>query len=572
MEEPVHHSSNESTSGPRTALAWDSLENGQTVAVILAIILVAGVALRTYGLYGRSMWFDESQSWRVAQSPFAEMIARTCRDNHPPLFYVLLRAWMALFGESLFSLRNFSLAFSAMAMLGVYLFTVEAMRLGSTCAQARDPHPLPLFQKETGPRPHPQSRSQTERGTYVTFLQTQINGRWVGLVATALFAVSLPQIRAAWEIRMYSLGTALVMFSSWLLVRALRTGPARALPWVQYMLVALLIAYTHYIAIFSLVAQCLFALVFLTVQAGWNVKSLLKGAQFRWCAVAFTGMAVGWLPWLPVFLEQRRRTAESWYRGVLSLNDVPAMCYEMFFPADVHGRQWSHEIVVTAVCGCLVLMLLWRAKAGQLLVACMAVAPLALITVASYAGTNLMIFRYFTFTQPFLLMAMAVAVARIPIDWLRGFVAYLIVAAGLILHVDFVDALDIPNRPGARAAAAYIDSRRRPGEPVIGCSPLLMFPTLFHSRSRQGWFVYTDWPVIPFFAGGSMLADDEILFEQQMQSLRTKRAWIVTTSGSWGCWGMFIPSHWTKTSEERFPEVFACPTDVTIVCYEIPDG
>ena len=194
MKQPVRDASTEFRPAACSAPGWDSLENRRTALAILLLIIAGGLVLRTYGLYGRSMWFDESVSWRTIQFPFAEMIDRTVRDIHAPLFYVLLRLWDTLFGESIVSLRTFSLAFSALAMLGVYLFTVEAMAMG---------------------------RSPGDGGA-----GSASRARWIGLVATALFAVSLFQVRYAWEIRMYSLGTALAMFSSWLLLRALTAQAA----------------------------------------------------------------------------------------------------------------------------------------------------------------------------------------------------------------------------------------------------------------------------------------------------------------------------------------------------------
>ena len=146
----------------------------------LAIIVVGGVSLRMYGLYGRSMWFDEGFSWRTVQFPFLEMIERIGRDNHPPLYFILLKLWTAAFGESLVALRSMNLAVSALAMVGIYLWAVEAFARDGDRARAR----------------------------------------WIGLVGAALFAVSMYQIRAAWEIRMYAMGTALVAVSTWLLLRA----------------------------------------------------------------------------------------------------------------------------------------------------------------------------------------------------------------------------------------------------------------------------------------------------------------------------------------------------------------
>ena len=162
----------------------------------LAIIVAGGVALRMYGLYGRSMWFDEGFSWRTIQFPVSEMIERIGRDNHPPLYFILLKLWTAAFGESLVALRSMNLAVSALAMAGIYLWAVEAFARNGDRARAR----------------------------------------WIGLVAAALFAVSTYQIRAAWEVRMYAMGTALVALSTWLLLRACSrpcSGGARGRPTPQ---------------------------------------------------------------------------------------------------------------------------------------------------------------------------------------------------------------------------------------------------------------------------------------------------------------------------------------------------
>ncbi len=416
MTKPARHASLQSGPAPCSAPGWDPLQNRRNTAAILLLIIAGGLILRTYGLYGRSMWFDESMSWRTIQFPFAEMLVRTARNSHVPLFFVLLRLWTAAFGEGIVALRTFSLAFSALAMLGVYLFTVDAMAMVRSASD--------------GP-PGADSRA-----------------RWIGLAATALFAVSLFQVRMAWEIRMYSLGTALAMFSAWLLVRALTARPPRRMLWMLYMLVGLLFAYTHYCALFSLAAQALFALVFLFSAARWNVKAALKDVRFRWLGLAYTGMAAGWSAWLPVFLEQRRRVAENWHHNVpFSLQDIPAICYEMFFHPEVHGSDSSYAAIVTAVCGFAVLAMLWRGGAGQWCVACLAVVPLGLVALVSSVSSNLMIARYMAFLQPFLLIAIAAALWKIRGPMLRFLLAYGLVAAGLLVHVDFVDSLDIANRP-----------------------------------------------------------------------------------------------------------------------------
>jgi hypothetical protein len=131
-----------------------------------------------------------------------------------------------------------SLFFSGVSTLGVYLFTVEAMRLGRET-------------KGEGTAKGVKGAKGVKRGLGAA------SARWVALVATALFAVCLFQVRVAWEIRRYSLGTTMAVFSSWLVVRALTARSARRLPRLLYGLVGVLFVYTHDSSLFTLFALVL---------------------------------------------------------------------------------------------------------------------------------------------------------------------------------------------------------------------------------------------------------------------------------------------------------------------------
>jgi hypothetical protein len=302
------------------------------------------------------------------------------------------------------------------------------------------------------------------------------------------------------------------------------------------------------------------------------MRAKLSDARFRWFVAAYAGVAAGLLPWLPICLEQRRRIAGEWIRGAFSLSDVPAMCFEMFFHPHAYGRIGSYAPIIAVMCGLALVAAVWRGRAGGWLVACMAAVPLGLVTLVSCVASNIMVARYVSFIQPFFLIALAVGLSRIPVSWLRDVIAWLFVSAGLLVQVDFVESLDISNHPGASAAAAYIDSHRAAGEPVISCSPMVMYPTMFYSARQEGWFLYSNRPEIPYYAGGNtIVTEKEIMFDKEMDAVRAKRAWIVTSSGGWARWGLYIPPSWKKTAEERFPEIYAFQDDVKVICYEIPE-
>jgi mannosyltransferase len=90
------------------------------VPLTLALILVAGLLLRLHTASTRSIWFDEAWSWRMSQFPLAELIERTAADVHPPLYYLLLKAWTAAFGDSPLAMRSLSALFGVLTILAAY--------------------------------------------------------------------------------------------------------------------------------------------------------------------------------------------------------------------------------------------------------------------------------------------------------------------------------------------------------------------------------------------------------------------------------------------------------------------
>jgi hypothetical protein len=68
------------------------------------------------------------------------------------------------------------------------------------------------------------------------------------------------------------------------------------------------------------------------------------------------------------------------------------------------------------------------------------------------------------------------------------------------------------------------------------------------------------------------MMDGETFFDDDMDAVRAKRAWVITSSGDWARWGLYIPPKWTKIAEQRFPEVYAFQNDVKVLCYVIPEG
>src|ERR687897_1255598 len=67
------------------------------VPTILIGVVVVGVALRF--VQRSPLWLDEALSVNIAKLPVGDMFEALRHDGHPPFYYLVLHAWMSVFGE-----------------------------------------------------------------------------------------------------------------------------------------------------------------------------------------------------------------------------------------------------------------------------------------------------------------------------------------------------------------------------------------------------------------------------------------------------------------------------------------
>lgn len=212
--------------------------------VCVALLTVALVGVRVWRLDGSCLWFDEVFSVHAARHGWGALLEFVAVDLiHPPLFYLLLKSWIALGGSE--------------AVWWVRLLTV----LTATAAVV----PVVLLCRELRLRPR------------------------VGQVAVGLMAVSGFLVQHARDVRMYSLLLLLAACSLWLFARYVQA----ASPWgkrerrgLGALFVAnLLLVYTHYYG-WLLVGH---ELIFLVLWERRKVKKF---------ALLLAALVVCYSPWL----------------------------------------------------------------------------------------------------------------------------------------------------------------------------------------------------------------------------------------------------------------------------------
>ncbi|NLF64215.1 MAG: hypothetical protein GX579_06385, partial [Chloroflexi bacterium] len=221
---------------------------------LMVALLLLAAALRFHRLGAQSFWNDEGNSARLSERSLQLIVEGTASDVHPPLYYLLLRGWRELAGESEFGLRSLS------AFAGI-------LTVAASAALARH-----------------WWRSSA-----------------ASVAAALLAAVSPPLIYYSQEARMYELLALLAALSTLLLAALLpalaRSGQSnrRRVLAALYVLAVVAGLYTHYF--------------FPAVLAVHNLMALVLLWRHRWRPLwAWAGIMVAaflfYLPWLPIFLRQ----------------------------------------------------------------------------------------------------------------------------------------------------------------------------------------------------------------------------------------------------------------------------
>jgi mannosyltransferase len=221
--------------------------------VFLAAMAVVAVVLRVPRL-GIRYWGDEAISIGIASRPLHEIPRYLRFDGSPPLYYVLLHYWMAVFGTSEVATHTLSLILSLMVIPAAWW-----------CART-------LF------------------------------GSRAAKPAALLASVFPYLVYYGTETRMYVLVALLSMVAVTAWVRALQT-PGRRWLWGA-VAASVAVLYTHNWGLF-LVAAC--------VVVGLAAARLQRNrALQRRSLVYAAAVTVAYLPWLPSFWWQLHSTGAPW--------------------------------------------------------------------------------------------------------------------------------------------------------------------------------------------------------------------------------------------------------------------
>ena len=192
------------------------VEEKRREILVISLLLIAAFALRAYRIDAQSYSMDEVIELSIASSPVSEIVVEP--DGFPPLYHLVLKAWVSLWGTE-HSSRWWSVLVGCATILATY-------QLGK-----------------------------------------HIVNSTVGLAAAIILAVSPLHVYFSQETRAYATYIALVSLALWMFFAAWNTN--KRTYWAGFGLAITASVYTHY---YSALLAAILGLMFLAGSDTWERK------------------------------------------------------------------------------------------------------------------------------------------------------------------------------------------------------------------------------------------------------------------------------------------------------------
>ena len=424
----------------------------------------------------------------LAPQSVSEIINRTARDVHPPLYYLVLHGWTNLFGTHELAARSLS----TLAILGVLvvMFLLIKRWFGSGSARA-------------------------------TLL----------LMSIAPFLIRYGQ-----EARMYAFVAFWLTLATYLLVRAIETGSRRQL--YLYSLIMALGFYTHYYSIFMLVIHWLYV----GAVTGWWRQRRIRVLQSRliprllnarwWAANILIGLL--FLPWLPAAYNQFSRVQSGFWIPPVDLMTLPSTLEQWLrytyldsLPTEVRLALALAIVILVGVA--LLKDRLHRTHLG--LLAAWAFLPPLFIFFISAISRPVYIDRYLVFSAVAFYALLPVLLYLKPLNKVH-YLRPLILLGLVAVLLGGVRNVYLQSNHQMREVGQVVSQRFSPGDEVVAAELYVYFDFSYYNRTHEQTKLYAPGGVTGY-GETSLLYDQPELIVRNWAELRpaSGHVWIIGKVG-----------------------------------------
>lgn len=488
----------------------------------LALILIIGTLLRLYHNTAISLWHDEAFSALLIKYPWQEMMYRIGLDVHPPMYYVFLRLWHYVLGDSLSSLRGFSVFFGVATIVAAY-----------------------------------------------GFVKTAFKDEKAALVAALLVALNPFQIQYTSEARMYTMGAFFGVAAAWSLICALQATDKlkQRESYLLFAFTSAIAILTHYYLLFTVAALCGFGLLYHIYYYRANIK------QYYLLIASYVLLALLFLPWLKTFLFQYKQVGAGYWIPPMDRWSIPTTLWQIMIGWERDITQSTTKILVLALTLAVLLIIYSFIKRTQgsakWLVVLAFLAPfggsILFLLLSRLKGETASVYlvRYFIFASTFLTIIAAVWLSKLGWRIFAYFLLAVYAIANIGVFIHNWSNLKPAERPGMAAAAKFLVSNVAPTDKLYVGSSFEFFNLRYYLEQSGR----TDLPQellysggstsvhdLPHYAGTAILDDADLLPDFNAGVTPGNTVWLLWTTGFGGS-KPNVPQNWTQLDEKGYADI-----------------
>ncbi|HDH99096.1 MAG TPA: hypothetical protein ENF68_00155 [bacterium] len=483
--------------------------------LILTCFLEAGLLTKT------SIWHDEAFSVLLPQYSMTEMIYRAGLDVHPPFYYILLKGWFYLLGNSVFSLRLFSLVFGALSVI-IFFYLIK-MSFGD---------------------------------------------KKLSLFLSFLFLSNCFFIQYEIEGRMYTLALFLSLTSTLFLIKALKRK--RKLDWFLYSLFVALGVYTHYYVLFLVFAQGFFLAIYFLKKSGFSLKGLLSNRDLKDSVFSFLLIGILFLPWLKTFFAQLHQVSQGYWIPKMNIWSVPGTLWKLTTGRGIDINILSSKIILVLLSLLVLFFIFYFLKKTpffeKYLFLSLFLLPFILSALLSLKR-SVYLDRYFIFVLPFFLTIGGTCLWQLNNSWFRKLLIIFVLLASSISFPLYWKKLEVYKKPGMKKAAEYLNQNVKNGQKIYVGSSFVFFTLRYYNKTPVLPKLFAPGP-LSHFSGTALLDKKDIVKDLNKGLKKGDIVYLVNTTG-FGNYQPPVPQNWKKIEVKGFQDLYDYRGWIIVTKYQV---
>lgn len=466
----------------------------------LAIVAAIAASLRLISITKASIWHDEGYTMMLIQHSPIEIIERTARDFHPPLYYLASHWWTLLFGNSELAIRSLSLLCGVGVVILVY-FIVKRLNFSEVTAR----------------------------------------------LTSALVAFGPFLVRYSEEARMYGMAALLVCAATLALLVALdyrtkiSTKRKHLTWWLLYGLLMAAALYTHYYVAF---------IIFVHIGYAWySYGGFMKMIQTKaWWAGNLLAAGL-FLPWIPAIVAQFTRVQGGYWIPPVSAETIPNT-FMQFIVFASNLLPSSIEMLLTVALACYVTVVVVRTpqtKRPQLWFVITWILTPLLIALLVSLKQPVYYDRYFAYAAIafYILVAYLITSAKIR-TWMKGS----LIAAILLLFSVGIGNVALQAKHQMRVVGDYVNNNFQTDDVIVSGELYTYFDFSYYNKTESTVHLLSK-DRLSGYGETSLLYDiqDDIVINKLDTIDNARRVWIVGKPGDKDYFNELVPSNWRLVTQ-----------------------